>query len=185
MADRPPPSGDGLYPERPGPGARNASRSLSSSPTWSDSMNLTATMDLEDWGELMGRFFAILRDGVTRFDGHVDKFTGDGIMALFGAPIAYEDHARQACAAALHLREELAAYRRRTRAATAASASRCGSGSTRARSWPVRSTTTRPSNTRRWAPPSGWPSEWSRWPSRARSTSPPPPPRWWRDIRVA
>ena len=77
-----------------------------------DSMNLTATMDLEDWGELMGRFFAILRDGVTRFDGHVDKFTGDGIMALFGAPVAYEDHARQACAAALHLREELADYRR-------------------------------------------------------------------------
>jgi class 3 adenylate cyclase/DNA-binding winged helix-turn-helix (wHTH) protein len=76
-----------------------------------DSMNLTATMDLEEWGDLMGRFFAILRDGVTRFDGHVDKFTGDGIMALFGAPVAYEDHARQACAAALHLREELANYR--------------------------------------------------------------------------
>jgi adenylate cyclase len=77
-----------------------------------DSMNLTATMDLEEWGDLMGRFFAILRDGVTRFDGHVDKFTGDGIMALFGAPVAYEDHARQACATALYLREELAKYRR-------------------------------------------------------------------------
>ncbi|MGH9008267.1 MAG: BTAD domain-containing putative transcriptional regulator [Acidimicrobiia bacterium] len=77
-----------------------------------DSMKLTATMDLEDWGDLMGRFFAILRDGVTRFDGHVDKFTGDGIMALFGAPVAYEDHARQACAAALHLRDALADYRR-------------------------------------------------------------------------
>ncbi len=77
-----------------------------------DSMHLTATMDLEEWGDLMGRFFAILRDGVTRFDGHVDKFTGDGVMALFGAPVAYEDHARQACAAALHLREELARYRR-------------------------------------------------------------------------
>ena len=77
-----------------------------------DSMHLTATMELEEWGDLMGRFFAILRDGVTRFDGHVDKFTGDGIMALFGAPVAYEDHARQACAAALHLREELATYRR-------------------------------------------------------------------------
>jgi class 3 adenylate cyclase len=59
------------------------------------SMDLTAGMDPEDWGELMERFFAILRDGVNRFDGRIDKFTGDGVMALFGAPVAYEDHARR------------------------------------------------------------------------------------------
>ena len=74
------------------------------------SMDLAAGMDPEDWGELMERFFAILRDGVNRFEGRIDKFTGDGAMALFGAPIAYEDHARRACAAALHLREELVGY---------------------------------------------------------------------------
>ena len=68
------------------------------------SMDLAARMDPEEWGELMGRLYGLLRDGVVRFDGRVDKFTGDGIMALFGAPVAYEDHARRACAAALHLR---------------------------------------------------------------------------------
>src|ERR1043166_9386908 len=58
----------------------------------------------------MNRFFSILCDGVHRFEGTVDKFTGDGIMALFGAPIAHEDHARRACYAALHLQRELASY---------------------------------------------------------------------------
>ena len=42
----------------------------------------------------MQRFFQILSEGVERFEGFVDKFTGDGIMALFGAPIAHEDHAQ-------------------------------------------------------------------------------------------
>jgi tetratricopeptide (TPR) repeat protein len=44
---------------------------------------------------------------VERFEGFVDKFTGDGIMALFGAPIAHEDHAQRACHAALWLRDRL------------------------------------------------------------------------------
>jgi hypothetical protein len=56
------------------------------------------------------RFFQILADGVERFEGFVDKFTGDGIMALFGAPIAHEDHAQRACYAALHLRDTLRRY---------------------------------------------------------------------------
>src|SRR5499425_2388408 len=55
----------------------------------------------------MNRFFSLLAAGVERFEGFVDKFTGDGIMALFGAPIAHEDHAQRACYAALHLQEEL------------------------------------------------------------------------------
>ena len=74
------------------------------------SMELAETLDPEDWRRLMERYFQILCDGVHRFEGTVDKFTGDGIMALFGVPIAQEDHARQACFAALHLREELARY---------------------------------------------------------------------------
>jgi class 3 adenylate cyclase len=74
------------------------------------SMDLAGQMDPEDWAGIMRRFFGILSDGVARFDGFVDKFTGDGIMALFGAPIAHEDHALRACWAALHLRDEVGRY---------------------------------------------------------------------------
>jgi tetratricopeptide (TPR) repeat protein len=58
----------------------------------------------------MDRFFALLSDGIHLFEGTVDKFTGDGIMALFGAPIAHEDHAQRACFAALHLNDRLAEF---------------------------------------------------------------------------
>lgn len=75
-----------------------------------DSMQLAERTDPEDWQGIMDRFFAKLADGVHRFEGTVDKFTGDGIMAIFGAPIAHEDHARRACLAALHLRDELGAF---------------------------------------------------------------------------
>jgi adenylate cyclase len=74
------------------------------------SMELAESTDAEALREIMDRFFAILADGVHKFEGTVDKFTGDGIMAIFGAPIAHEDHAQRACYAALHLREELAEY---------------------------------------------------------------------------
>ena len=74
------------------------------------SMELAEQLDPEEFGAIMQRFFRIQSDGVERFEGFVDKFTGDGIMALFGAPIAHEDHAQRACYAALHLREEIARY---------------------------------------------------------------------------
>src|SRR5438132_10350928 len=74
------------------------------------SMELAEQMDPEAWSAIMQRFFTILAEGVERFEGFVDKFTGDGIMALFGAPIAHEDHAQRACYAALHLRSELRSY---------------------------------------------------------------------------
>ncbi len=74
------------------------------------SMELAEQMDPEAWTAIMQRFFRVLSEGVERFEGFVDKFTGDGIMALFGAPIAHEDHAQRACFAALHLQRELARY---------------------------------------------------------------------------
>ena len=74
------------------------------------SMELAERLDPEQWRQIMERFFAILCEGVHRFEGTVDKFTGDGIMALFGAPIAHEDHAQRAGYAALHLQEQLASY---------------------------------------------------------------------------
>ena len=74
------------------------------------SMHLAEQTDPEVWRGIMERFFRILCDGAHRFEGTVDKFTGDGIMALFGAPVAHEDHAQRACWAALALQRELASY---------------------------------------------------------------------------
>jgi class 3 adenylate cyclase/tetratricopeptide (TPR) repeat protein len=74
------------------------------------SMELAEQLDPEAWHAIMDRFLQILTDGVHRFEGTVNQYTGDGIMALFGAPIAHEDHAQRACYAALHLREQLRRY---------------------------------------------------------------------------
>ncbi len=74
------------------------------------SMELAEQLDPEQWHGILDRFFQILSDGVHRFEGTVNQYTGDGIMALFGAPIAHEDHAQRACYASLHLRGELARY---------------------------------------------------------------------------
>src|SRR2546423_4059745 len=74
------------------------------------SMDISESVDAETWRTVMDRFFALLSEGVQRFEGTVNKFTGDGAMALFGAPIAHEDHALRACYAALALRNELIGY---------------------------------------------------------------------------
>jgi class 3 adenylate cyclase/tetratricopeptide (TPR) repeat protein len=74
------------------------------------SMELAEQLGPEDWHGILERFFAILAEGVHRFEGTVNQYTGDGIMALFGAPIAHEDHAQRACYAALYLRDTLRAY---------------------------------------------------------------------------
>src|SRR6266705_2891377 len=73
-------------------------------------MDLAEQVDPEKWHGILDRFFQILSEGVHRFEGTVNQYTGDGIMALFGAPIAHEDHARRACYAALHLLDGLRAY---------------------------------------------------------------------------
>jgi class 3 adenylate cyclase/predicted ATPase len=74
------------------------------------SMDLAEQVDPEEWHGIMDRFFGILSEGVHRFEGTINQFTGDGIMALFGAPIAHEDHAQRACYAALRLQQELRRY---------------------------------------------------------------------------
>jgi hypothetical protein len=60
------------------------------------SMELAEQVDPEEWHRVMDRFFQILAEGVHRYEGTVNQYTGDGIMALFGAPIAHEDHAQRA-----------------------------------------------------------------------------------------
>jgi class 3 adenylate cyclase len=72
------------------------------------SLELSNSVDPEVWHEILDRFFGVLGEGVHRFEGTVNQYTGDGIMALFGAPIAHEDHAQRACYAALQMREDLA-----------------------------------------------------------------------------
>jgi class 3 adenylate cyclase len=74
------------------------------------SMELAESLDPEEWHRILDRFFQILAEGVHRFEGTVNQYTGDGIMALFGAPIAHEDHAQRACYAALHLSDALRCY---------------------------------------------------------------------------
>ena len=74
------------------------------------SMELAESVDPEEWHQILDKFFSILADGIHRFEGTVNQYTGDGIMALFGAPIAHEDLAQRACYAALHLREALRKY---------------------------------------------------------------------------
>ena len=82
------------------------------------SMELAEAVDPEEWHGILNQFFQILAEGVHRFEGTINQYTGDGIMALFGAPIAHEDHAHRACYSALHIREALREYAdelRRTR----------------------------------------------------------------------
>src|SRR3954452_3266197 len=79
------------------------------------SMELAATVDSETWRTVMDRFYSLVGECVDRFEGTLNKFTGDGAMALFGAPIAHEDHARRACYTALHLRDAVEAYARSVR----------------------------------------------------------------------
>src|SRR5919107_3537199 len=76
----------------------------------SGSMDLAEQEDPEEWRKIMQRFFSLLAETVDRFEGTVDKFTGDGIMAVFGAPVAHEDHAQRACYAALRMLDDVSGY---------------------------------------------------------------------------
>jgi class 3 adenylate cyclase/tetratricopeptide (TPR) repeat protein len=71
------------------------------------SQELAEQVDPEEWHGILDRFFGILTGGIHRFEGTVNQYTGDGVMALFGAPIAHEDHALRACHAALAVMVEL------------------------------------------------------------------------------
>ncbi len=74
------------------------------------SVALSEQVDPEDWHGIISRFFSLLAGAARRYGGVVSRFTGDGIMALFGAPVAQEDHAQRACHAAIHAREVLSEY---------------------------------------------------------------------------
>jgi class 3 adenylate cyclase len=70
------------------------------------SMDIAAAVGAERLREIMADVAGRCAAVVKRYGGTVDKFTGDGIMALFGAPMALEDHAVRACLTALGIQEE-------------------------------------------------------------------------------
>ncbi|MDQ3932553.1 MAG: adenylate/guanylate cyclase domain-containing protein, partial [Actinomycetota bacterium] len=71
---------------------------------------LAERLDEEDVYYLMQGAIGRMMEAVHRYEGVVTQFLGDGIIALFGAPIAHEDSARRAVSAALDMREALEAY---------------------------------------------------------------------------
>jgi class 3 adenylate cyclase len=70
------------------------------------SMDIAAAVGAERLREIMAELADRIAAVVQRFAGTIDKFTGDGIMAVFSAPVAFEDHAVRACLAALGVQEE-------------------------------------------------------------------------------
>jgi class 3 adenylate cyclase/tetratricopeptide (TPR) repeat protein len=68
----------------------------------------TQRLGPEGMHALMNRFFTRAAEQVHRYEGTINQFLGDGFMALFGAPIAHEDHSRRAVLAAIGLRDALA-----------------------------------------------------------------------------
>ena len=71
------------------------------------SMELLADRDPEEARKLLDPVLTRMMEAVHRYEGTVNQVMGDGIMALFGAPLAHEDHAIRACYAALRMQDEL------------------------------------------------------------------------------
>src|SRR6185436_284614 len=74
------------------------------------SMELLADRDPEEARKLLDPVIEHMMDAVHRYEGTVNQVMGDGIMALFGAPLAHEDHAVRACYAALRMQESVKQY---------------------------------------------------------------------------
>ena len=74
------------------------------------SMELLADRDPEDARQLLDPVLERMMDAVHRYEGTVNQVMGDGIMALFGAPLAHEDHAVRACYAALAMQAAVKQY---------------------------------------------------------------------------
>ena len=74
------------------------------------SMELLAERDPEEVGPLLDPVLELMTEAVHRYEGTVNQIMNDGIMALFGAPLALEDHAVRACYAALRMREAARRY---------------------------------------------------------------------------
>jgi class 3 adenylate cyclase/tetratricopeptide (TPR) repeat protein len=74
------------------------------------SMAVLTSHDAEEAAALFDRVIELMTDAVRQYEGTVTQILGDGVLALFGAPIAHEDHAVRACYAALSMQERISAY---------------------------------------------------------------------------
>ncbi len=81
------------------------------------SMELVADRDPEEARKLLDPVLERMMEAVHHYEGTVNQVMGDGIMALFGAPLAHEDHAVRACYAALRMQESVQRYAERLRRA--------------------------------------------------------------------
>ncbi len=72
--------------------------------------SLSEKLDPEEVHQILDGCFQILMAEIHRFEGTINQFTGDGVMALFGAPLAHEDHAQRACHAALSIQSAMGNY---------------------------------------------------------------------------
>ena len=80
---------------------------------FADVANYTAMsekLDPEEVLQIMDGAFKIMMDETHKFEGTINQFTGDGIMAIFGAPVAHENHAQRACYTALSVQHKMAGY---------------------------------------------------------------------------
>jgi class 3 adenylate cyclase/tetratricopeptide (TPR) repeat protein len=76
--------------------------------------SISEKLDPEEVHQMMDGCFKILMEQIHRHEGTINQFTGDGVMALFGAPVSHEDHAQRACYAALAIQKALAKYSKET-----------------------------------------------------------------------
>ena len=100
-----------------------------------DLVGFTAASEAADPEDVRARirpYHARLRHEIERYGGTVEKFIGDAVMAVFGAPVAHEDDPERAVRAGLRILEAIAEL---NEAGSGARACRCGWGSTRARRW--------------------------------------------------
>src|SRR5499425_1844121 len=74
------------------------------------SLEILADRDPEDARRILDPVLERMMEAVHRYEGTVNQVMGDGIMALFGAPLAHEDHAIRACYAALRMQETVGRY---------------------------------------------------------------------------
>jgi class 3 adenylate cyclase/tetratricopeptide (TPR) repeat protein len=81
------------------------------------SMELLADRDPEEARTILDPVLELMMEAVHRYEGTVNQVMGDGIMALFGAPLAHEDHAVRACYAALRMQESVRRYAEEARRA--------------------------------------------------------------------